>query len=192
MKVVVGRDAPVEVASPSGIHAGWSLLVPPGLPNSATAHGAYSALFVDPGQAALERTDRVLDLGRRRGEWLLEELDAEAGGHHRAARIPAGLADVLGPDQHPVGAALRRMTSTTTIGDLAARLGVSPQHVRRMLREHAGTTFGAIMRWHRLREAIALLPRSPIARAGAESGFADQAHLTRTSTAMLGRTPGTF
>jgi AraC-like DNA-binding protein len=34
------------------------------------------------------------------------------------------------------------------------------------------------------------LPDTPIALAAADAGFADQAHLTRTTTRLVGRTPG--
>jgi AraC-like DNA-binding protein len=44
--------------------------------------------------------------------------------------------------------------------------------------------------WRRLRTAILDLPAKPIALAAVDAGFADQAHLTRTATRLVGQTPG--
>jgi AraC-like DNA-binding protein len=44
--------------------------------------------------------------------------------------------------------------------------------------------------WRRLRAAILDLPAKPIALAAFDAGFADQAHLTRTATRLVGQTPG--
>jgi len=186
-KLMLGRDAPLQVMVEHGTEEGWALLVPPGLANSAVARGAYTAVLIDPGYARGESTDGVVDLGRRRARHLVEELDA---GHWTG--LPTGTNDVLTEDESFLGVVLRETTSATTIERLSSRLGVSRQHARRLIRVHTGCTFGEIVRWRRLCDAVLLLPRAPIAVAASQTGFADQAHLTRTSSAMVGRTPGTL
>lgn len=190
-KIVLGHDRPLRITVADGrTVSGWGLLVPPGVVNSAVAHGGYTAAFIDPGHVRGEPTARVVDLGRRRTRLLRDELDALDG-----LRMPSSLADALTDDHSPTGRAVRTMTPTTSIDDLASTLGVSAQHARRLLREETGSTFTELRRWARLRESVMTLssPRpSGIAEAAASGGFAYQAHLTRTCATMLGRTPGTL
>lgn len=189
-KIVLGHDRPLRVTTADGrTVSGWGLLVPPGVVNSAAAYGGYTAAFVDPGYLRGEPATRVVDLGRRRTRLLRDELDA-----FDEPRMPSSLADVLGEDRSPAGLAVRTMTPTTSIDDLASMLGVTAQHARRLLREETGSTFTELRRWVCLRESVMTLSSRPsgIADAAASSGFADQAHLTRTCASMLGRTPGTL
>ena len=72
---------------------------------------------------------------------------------------------------------------------LAAEIGMSPSRLRALVLDTIGVPLTQLRLWSRLTRAIALLPYSSTADAAASAGFADQAHLTRTSRRFLGRTP---
>jgi AraC-like DNA-binding protein len=57
-------------------------------------------------------------------------------------------------------------------------------------RHPTGSAPARLRMWQRLRAAIVSLPVKPIALAAFDAGFADQAHLTRTATQLIGQTPG--
>lgn len=55
-----------------------------------------------------------------------------------------------------------------------------------------GIPLSTLRQWARLRDALTAPPGTPLAVAAADAGFADQAHLTRTARALVGRTPGSL
>ena len=183
-KLLLGRGEPQSTTTDASTQVGWALLVPPGLMNTATAFGSYTAVFLDPGWFVGEAPDRVVDLGRRRAAAILDEIDSDPDSH----RPPAALNGVLEPDGSELGAVIRSMADCARLDGIAAGLGVSPQQLRRLVRQHSGSTFSEIRRWARLTRAVEILQTSTIAAAAVDAGFADQAHLTRTSARMLGRT----
>jgi AraC-like DNA-binding protein/catechol 2,3-dioxygenase-like lactoylglutathione lyase family enzyme len=89
-----------------------------------------------------------------------------------------------------VASVLRNLPMANGIQDLAAAVGLSPSRLRALVRDQTGTPPAQLRRWQRLRAAIGNLPRKPIALAASDAGFADQAHLTRTATQLVGQTPG--
>lgn len=76
-------------------------------------------------------------------------------------------------------------------GTLALAAGVHRVHLVRSFRDHFGCTLRGYVRRHRLAQAAKLLSSTdlPLSRVAAESGFADQAHLTRTLRRAIGITP---
>jgi AraC family transcriptional regulator of arabinose operon len=73
----------------------------------------------------------------------------------------------------------------------ALHAGISPSHLRALCREHFGVPFSKLLLWRKVRRAfIALSLERSLADAAAEAGFADQAHLTRTMTEVVGLTAG--
>ncbi|WP_433292717.1 helix-turn-helix transcriptional regulator [Actinoplanes sp. CA-030573] len=76
------------------------------------------------------------------------------------------------------------------VGDLAGELGTPRRKLERAFRQRLGQTPGEVARIARFQRAITLIDRGePLARVAAESGFADQPHLTRETRALAGATP---
>jgi AraC-like DNA-binding protein len=88
-----------------------------------------------------------------------------------------------------VQAALRVLPSANRIQPVAAAVGLSSSRLRVLIRDQTGTRPASLRIWQRLRTAIGSLQVKPIAEAAIDAGFADQAHLTRTATRLVGYTP---
>jgi AraC-like DNA-binding protein len=89
-----------------------------------------------------------------------------------------------------VEAALTELASAERINDVAASVRLSPSRLRALICDQIGTPPARLRMWLRLRAAILSFPNRPIALAAFDAGFADQAHLTRTATQLVGQTPG--
>lgn len=80
-----------------------------------------------------------------------------------------------------------------TLRDLARHTGLSPSYLCRVFRQATGMTPHGYQIQIRIRHARSLLLRGhPIARAAAETGFWDQAHLTRHFKRIMGLSPGRY
>jgi AraC family transcriptional regulator len=81
-----------------------------------------------------------------------------------------------------------------TVGAIAADARVHPVHLARVFRQAWGCSPGELLRRRRVERASDLLLRRRMtaAEAAAETGFADQAHMTRAFRAVLGATPRTW
>ena len=82
--------------------------------------------------------------------------------------------------------------SDISVADLAAVAGLSPSQFTRAFRAATGRTPYAFVLDRRLSEAARILATTdvPVAVVAVETGFIDQAHLTRMMRARYGRTPG--
>ena len=112
---------------------------------------------------------------------LLRALEASAGDEGREIdpRLAAALAHI--DDEGP-----RDVASAA-----AAHAGLSPSRLRALSREHFGVPFSKLVLWRKVRHAcVAIAAGASLADAAAAAGFADQAHLTRTMTEVIGLTPG--
>jgi len=89
-----------------------------------------------------------------------------------------------------VAAALPGLAAADRVKQVAAAVGLSPSRLRALIHDQTGTQPARLRTWQRLRAAILSLPAKPIALAACDAGFADQAHLTRTATRLVGQTPG--
>jgi AraC-like DNA-binding protein len=89
-----------------------------------------------------------------------------------------------------VAAAVRDLDVTDGVARAAADVGLSPSRLRALVHDLTGTSPARLRMWRRLRTAMRGLVDKPIALAAADAGFADQAHLTRTATRLIGQTPG--
>ena len=86
-----------------------------------------------------------------------------------------------------------RVTDPPTLEELALATGVGPFALMRAFRAETGLPPHAYLNQLRVRQARRLLDRGvPPAQAAAESGFADQAHLTRHFKRMMGVPPGAY
>ena len=89
-------------------------------------------------------------------------------------------------------AAARRLgrAPATPVPVLAGALGLGERQLRRRFAAAVGYGPKTFARVERFRAALALVRAGePLARAAAEAGYADQAHMTREIAALAGRTP---
>jgi AraC-like DNA-binding protein len=113
-------------------------------------------------------------------------------GEDRAADLIASL--LPAPAPHPATDDVRALLHADPSCDLttlAAVVGWSPWHLSRVFHRSTGSTLSAYRRRLRVRAALdALSAGAPLAAAANESGFADQAHMTRAIRSETGHTPG--
>jgi AraC-like DNA-binding protein len=124
-------------------------------------------------------------------EKLARQEPARAAGAVLETR--AGTGDGARIASDPVSAFLRsvRHRPTARIADLAAELGVSREHLARLVKAELGIGPTRLRSEWRFRLAAGLLARGePLARVAAEAGYSDQSHMTRDIKSRLGRTPG--
>ena len=89
-----------------------------------------------------------------------------------------------------VAAAVRDLDVTDGVARVAAGVGLSASRLRALVHDLTGASPARLRMWRRLQTAMVGLVDKPIALAAVDAGFADQAHLTRTATRLIGRTPG--
>lgn len=78
------------------------------------------------------------------------------------------------------------------IGQLAERFHITARHVQRLTHRYVGLSPAAVIRRHRLQEAVERLREDSsltIGQVAAELGYADHAHLTRDFRRVLGLAP---
>ncbi len=91
--------------------------------------------------------------------------------------------------------AARRMMSSPAAdaATVAAEVGVTGRHLRRLLLHHAGLGCGSVQRVGRLQHFLRLAdrdwPATTLAVLSAVAGYADQAHLSREVRELTGTTP---
>lgn len=86
---------------------------------------------------------------------------------------------------------LERRTSGDAVAAAAAHCGLSPSRLRALSQQHFGVPLSKLVMWKKVRTACLALARgSNLVEAALEAGFADQAHLTRTMSSVIGLTPG--
>jgi AraC-like DNA-binding protein len=142
----------------------------------------FHRLSESPGASALERE-----------ECLAEGLLLLAGRHARGSRAPRP------PGREPRAVQVARefldarAADNVSLRDLAGHTGLTPSYLCRAFRRVTGMTPHAYQLQVRVRRAKAmLLAGYPIARAAAEAGFWDQAHLTRHFKSTIGVSPGRY
>ncbi len=86
---------------------------------------------------------------------------------------------------------LERQTSADAVAAASAHSGLSPSRLRALSQAHFGVPLSKLVMWKKVRMACLALARgSNLVEAALEAGFADQAHLTRTMSGVMGLTPG--
>jgi AraC-like DNA-binding protein len=119
---------------------------------------------------------------------VLDRADREAGRRTPPSRRHRDLAE------HARAELVRTATMTLSLGDLAARVGVSPWHLCRVFRAVTGSSLHAFRMDLRLRLALERLedPRADLSRMAFELGFSSHSHFTSSMRSRLGRTPSAF
>ena len=87
---------------------------------------------------------------------------------------------------------LRHGTGQPRVAELAARLGVSDRHLRRLMMDETGISprhFARIQRFHALLRSADAAPRPAWAALAFRHGYADQPHLIREVQDLAGVTP---
>lgn len=130
------------------------------------------------------------DLSAASLEQLLAEVlstDIELAPTRIASDMPTWMRDVMArlhddPD------------ATPRVSQLASEAGVHPVHLARVFRRHHQCTIAQYVRRRRLERAIHAVSstRRPLAEIAYDTGFADQAHLTRSFKTYAGVTPGQY
>lgn len=140
----------------------------------ATAQGAITSLH-----AAFE--DRRVDAELLRK--ALELLDELSGAPNQVAPVDARVAAAM----QWVRAHLRE---DVTLQNAAANVHLSPSRLRHLFVAQTGISFRAYVRWARVETAVAAaFAGKTWTQAAVEAGFADSAHLSRTSRHMFGLSP---
>lgn len=138
--------------------------------------------------AALEGFGRVDDadsLARLAARDPLEAAAALAGAFEPVPTTPLDW-----PDDLALALACDRVPR---IGDWAAAMGLSAEHVSRGFSQVFGVSPQRYRMEARTRAALADLTGAvPLAVVAAQHGFADQAHMTRSVRAVTGLTPGAW
>lgn len=112
-----------------------------------------------------------------------------------AATLPDGPADRTGEPPPWLLRVRERLDDqpgqAVSASDLASATGYHPVYVARAFRRYFGIGLGEYARLLRAERARALLRRSdePLAWVAAETGYADQSHLSRAMRRFLGATP---
>ena len=174
------------------------VVFPPLVTHRANSVAGHISVFIDPWHLQLGP-------GHRRAI----PLDVRTAGH---VRLLWPLGDVGDPDERAreavallrrwnllprrvaidprVAAALPNLAVAECLDQVAAAVRLSPSRLRALVHEQTGASPAHWRMWRRLRAAILDLPAKPIALAAFDAGFADQAHLTRTATRLVGQSPG--
>jgi AraC-like DNA-binding protein len=85
------------------------------------------------------------------------------------------------------------LDQTVGLTDIASAATLPPYRLLRAFQRATGMTPHGYQRQARLREAMKLIRRGlSLSEAATETGFADQAHLTRTFRKFMGITPGAY
>ncbi|WP_324189830.1 AraC family transcriptional regulator [Nocardia farcinica] len=145
-------------------------------PDSVTAHAAVARLAGLPGDQA--------------ASWV-----TAARPHPPAPALTPATASARRRRAHPVvtealAAAADWPGGPPTLGELAARVGISGSRLSHVFTEHVGLPYAAWRRWTRLHQGFAVVRAGgSLTEAAHTAGFADSAHLTRTCRELIGITP---
>lgn len=191
--VLLGVDADVQVNAAGATVSGRVLVVPADVHHAARCEGVAMSVLFDPERTemrAVGRRTRRVDgkLGERllgvarEADGALIGLAEEVRRTFRAGSPP--------PRDARVDAVLERLLAddTTDLHTLARSAGVSAPHLRALFERDVGISLRHYRLWRRLVTAIGRAVESPetTTRTAAEVGFADAAHLARTSRELIG------
>jgi AraC-like DNA-binding protein len=163
--------------------------------------GAFRPLLRGPVSAL---ADRVVPAAEVLGVDDRPAAEAVLGTDDVAAMVDAmeGYLDAVGAEPDPVVDRVRALVgdverdrSLTRAEDLAGRAGTSLRSLQRLFGEYVGIGPKWVIARCRILDAAAVAHRGePVdwAALAAELGFADQAHLTRAFTAVVGTPPETY
>jgi AraC-like DNA-binding protein len=196
-KIVVPLAGPIQWQVGRHVRQAAGVIYPPQLAHSARTDAAYLAVHIDAWHLGLgtARHGAVpLDAAmaqRLRTLWLAADADGlDAAARETVTRLRQH--DLLAPPvpiDPRVSSVLDTLPDGERVQELAGAVGLSPSRLRVLVRDVTGVPLVRLRMWRRLRMSVAGLADSPIATAAVDAGFADQPHLTRTATRLVGHTP---
>jgi AraC-like DNA-binding protein len=205
LQLVVGCDAPVVVRTDIGAVRVAATIVPSQVDHALVATGRTVLVLVEPAGAvgaavAGVAADHIgVDLGPRLAGLPpppAGDADGSVAWSRRALAHLTGLAgDVdLSGGRPEVRDAARfvdeHLDGSPRLGDAAARVGLSPRQLRRLIDADLGMPFRRYVLWRRLRRAVlAVRGGDDLTTAAATAGFADSAHFSRVFRSMFGLAP---
>ncbi|WP_232832252.1 helix-turn-helix domain-containing protein [Nocardiopsis sp. FIRDI 009] len=173
------------------------LLVPHQVPHECETPSPYVALFLEPwavrevaGPLPLD-APTVARLLSASGITSLDSVDGPVDLDSVRLEVERLVGRGRGVDPR-VALVLSRLAEPGDLDARAVEVGLSGPRLRALAREELGVPLARLRLWARLRAAVADLADHRVARAAADAGFADQAHLTRTARSLLGRTPSSL
>ena len=202
VQVVAVRDGSLTATDAIGRAATGTRFVIPAGATHALASADASGLMVyldhtsDAGRAATALVDpaarHAADAWSKAGEQLPRPQSPELTDQIREllAGVPA-----RSDAAHPVvltatEAIASYLHGPVRIGEIAAAVGVSPDHLGRLFRRHLGLTFPAFVRWQRLMIAAAeVRAGANLTDAAHAAGFSDSSHVNRVAHEMFGVGP---
>ncbi len=139
-------------------------------------------LMEDPAVPLLEKETGLMCMLT---QWILRHAE------------PAMRQHAIGDEQKPVMRARDYIEMNygqqVSIKTLASIAGLSPYHFIRVFKKHMGLTPHAYLKQVRIKRAKQMLATNmPITQTAADSGFADQSHLSRQFKRTYGITPGQY
>lgn len=186
------HTAPAEIRH-DGRQAGIQLALTPA--------GARALLGAPLGALAAEIAE--LDAVTPALAELPERLNDPLTWSERLRLVEERLLTLLATDETPqvraeIGRALGRLTRGIGVAEVADEVGFSRRHLGSLFRAEIGVTpkeYHRLARFERSRDRLlhsARVGRPALADVAAESGYADQAHLSREWSSLAGCTPSTW
>lgn len=205
-QIAFGLDGPVVFESPqTGWRSADMLLIPPDMPHSHPAFGAWAFLYLEP-----ESSEWLHFPGPKEGDLVPLPFNRRMRGvaHSAAAGNAAAarslVADLIGKRANSAArddalisdaiALIRRsLDGPITLATLAETVHLSPSRMAHRFREATGVPLRRYVLWCRVRRAAeAAMCGSSLTEAAHFAGFADSAHLSRTFRATFGVVPSLF
>lgn len=191
----LGGTVAIRFGDGRGLESDGGVIVPPQVSHTCEVSSEYVALTVDSWALAAGSTP--------------SRIEADAARRMRSAALPRSDDEV---DVEAVRAELYRVAPRSTVKDervvralraiaadhdasiasIAQDLTLSAPRLRALVRGQVPVPLARLRLWARLNAAVAGLPASSVAAVAAATGFADQAHLTRTARGLIGRTFSEF
>jgi len=160
--------------------------------------GGFRPFWNAPVSRLTDRTVPAAEVFGRAAAAAQEAIMRAPGDAAMVAHAEELLARVL-PDRDPAAESVAEMValitsdaSLTRVDQLAALSGLSVRALQRLFAEYVGVGPKWVMRRARLHEAAERADRGDVAdwaAVAADLGYADQAHMTREFTALIGVPP---
>jgi len=184
------RDEAVHVAGPDTrpVEAGLR----PGEQFAAVRFrpGAGAAVLGLPASALRDARVPLSDIWERDADRIADLVAAAVDGPRVLEGLVAERVLGAGPPDCTVAGVVRAAAAGESVRSLAADLGYSERHLRRLCLDAFGYGPKTLQRILRFQRAVRLIAAGrPLGEVAATCGFADQAHLTREVRSLLGRPP---